>query len=407
MKGVHKLLPLTSMLLWITTSSFINLGVSTEGEDVSASSFSPFEVADIDTKEIQNQCPTNKKHHREGPIFFGSALFWKANETGLTYAATSRRHSATDPLIGKAEISKLDFNWDYGFKVGIGVEIPHGGWDTTVSYTWFRDKADGKTNSPEQGILIPQLISSSKATLTGLVENKNAQGLDYTYLIQGVSISQAQARWKLHLKVIDWDLGRQMILFKWLSLRPFIGVKASWIDQDYDIYYKNYTKFTFSNNRPENITVKQKCDYWGVGPMAGMQTQFWLRHGFSIYGNAAISLVYGQFDVKHKEASDFDISNKSIVDTKLKYYAARAITDMQLGLRWDSSHCKTKKAGRCKCDKGIDRMNFSVAVGWDQHLFFEQNQFFKFNDVSNASNFVQGNDALSVQGGTISLRLDF
>ncbi|MCX6988670.1 MAG: Lpg1974 family pore-forming outer membrane protein [Chlamydiae bacterium] len=327
--------------------------------------------------EDSSSISTPKPGSCEGFILSVDGLLWTASESGLSYATTA----SSNPELGKGHIKNPNFRWQGGFRVGAGFHIPHGSWDTLMNYTWFHDTAKGKTENNPENYLIA----------TGISAINNTHFRPYAI--------SCDAKWKLFLDILDLQLGRTMIPAKWISFRPFIGTKAAWIHQKYEINYSDLV----SNYQSLDYEVDLKNNYWGIGPMVGLNTQFWMGYGFSIFGNIAASLVYGQFTLKQQETAD----NDTVADLSNNYYAGRAITDLQLGLRWDSNVCKSKKASVCQCEKIRKKTNFSMTAGWEQHLFFSQGEFMHFTDATNAGRFTQEHNDLSVQGATLSMRLDF
>ena len=389
MQLTRKLWPISLVALWASTSSFINLGASKEGHQTSN------QIA-YSSDETPQGCPVTeeKMKCKKGWVFLtADALFWRAQESGLSFA--SKTDATSSSYLGKGEVKELNFKWDYGFRTGIGYQIPHGRWDTYFNYTWFRDKAKGKASAGGSKLL-PNFSSAAA----------NTQSISAQPGVYGTStptVLKAKAHWDLYLNVLDWELGKTFVPGHWFSFRPFASIKAAWIHQQYDIDY-----FGFQNNTYD-LFVKMKNNYWGVGPRGGFNSQFWICKGFSIYANTAVSLIYGKFNIRHDEdrktlsnSTSTDIANLSD-----RYAAGRAVTDLQIGLKWDTSFCKSKKAGRCECKKPKESMHFSLAAGWEQHMFFGQGEFMHFIDPSNAGHFNQTHDDLSVQGGTISARLDF
>lgn len=363
MKPSYIIYPLSLSLIALISSAFTSIDT----------------ISSDNPEQPQNECLITKKNRPvyEGFLLSADALFWTASESGLSYATTTSSYDR----VGKGEIKDPDFRWDYGFRVGAGFHIPHGGWDTCMNYTWFQDTATGETKKNPEDLLLATLISA----------NNIADSATYMF--------SARANWNLSLNILDLELGKTLIPAKWVSFRPFIGTKTAWIHQKYKVKYSG----VMGPFPAQNYYVHMKNNYWGVGPRIGLNTQFWMGYGLSVFGNLAASLVYGEFNLKHEETAD----DLTVTDLSPHYYAGRAITDLQLGLRWDSNVCKSKKASVCKCSTAKSEKNFSITAGWEQHLFFSQGEFMSFTDCTNVGRFTQEHNDLSVQGATLSMRMDF
>lgn len=377
MKSMQKLWPLSLVALWGATSSFINLGVSSDAIEAPTSTQAPASTS---------AAPQDTAKCERGTAFITvDGLLWKAQESGLSYATKTANTGNT--LVGKGKVKDLEFKWDYGFRTGLGFNIPHGNYDTCFNYTWFRDTAKGNTNNNGNMRVFPTLINASLDLVA-------AGGLTPgTYALSEPTTATADAHWKLHLNVLDWELGKQFVPYQWFSFRPFLGVKAAWVHQNYDIQYDSLNLTTSPNF---DYSVQLKNNYWGVGPTGGFTSQFWLGNGFSIFGKAAVSLVYGSFTLTHEEQATIISTGTTTTIANLSdhYGAGRAITDLAIGLGWDTKFCK-------------DRFHLALAAGWEQHIYFGQGEFMHFMDPSNGGHFTQDHSDLSLQGGTLSAKFQF
>ncbi|NDD58446.1 MAG: hypothetical protein EBZ47_04230, partial [Chlamydiae bacterium] len=329
-----------------------------------------------------------------GFILSVDGLLWTAEESGLSYASQTQQTNSLTAGTGK--VKDLSFNWTYGFRVGAGFNIPHGNWDMYFNYTWYQNSANGNASNISGQSILPNFISAAANTT-------RSSGSSSFCVFYPATATSASAHWKLYLDVADWELGKQFVPSKWFSFRPFIGARGAFVYQDYDITYNGFSSVSSSGKYAVNINN----DYWGVGPRAGFNSQFWLGAGFSVYGNTALSLLYGRFNISHIETNQTSTSTQTIIDLNDYYFGGRPVADMQFGLRWDSNVCKSKKATNCKCASVKKKANFSIAAGWEQHVFFSQGEFMHFFDATNSAHFNREHNDLSLQGGTISARLDF
>jgi hypothetical protein len=175
-------------------------------------------------------------------VFSADFIYWTARMDGLGYAASGVT-SNKDPVPKKGSIKNIDWEWDPGFKVGLGVNLPYDGWDLIAEYTWLRTKSSDR--------------SSGVHDFMGLWSNPSFVVGEETRLF-------AKAHTDLHFNVIDLELGRNFFVSRFLALRPFIGVKGTW--QDYDFRVK-YQRENLGQHR-----VKIDQDYWGVGLRGGLDT---------------------------------------------------------------------------------------------------------------------------------------
>ncbi len=72
----------------------------------------------------------------------GELLFWKSNMGSLRYGITSKSTS----LIKDGHLKQPHFEWDWGFRLGLGYKLPHDQWDLFANYTYVRGNAHGHAN---------------------------------------------------------------------------------------------------------------------------------------------------------------------------------------------------------------------------------------------------------------------
>lgn len=329
-----------------------------------------------------------------GNWFFDvEGLCWEACEDGLSFATKHKRKdrnegSPQSPGDCKnqtnSKVKNLGSSWDGGFKIGVGTDLPCDCWDTLVKWTWFRTKTKKHENARDE------------SWLTGAWDT---QGCD------GFALEHIKAKWSLHLNIVDWELGREFCVSPCLSLRPFIGIRGAWVDQKYDIKQK-FRTFDFARcdaNRDSDLRMKSK--FSGAGVRGGLNSEWKWGCGFSIYGEAAGSILWGTCRrhtvVKHKFSDEIELVRiedefvrKTCNDQKdHQHWGCRAITDAAIGLRW-------KQFFDC------DRIALTFSVGWEHHCFLDQNRFEELATCFNPQPQKQRGD-LYTQGVTFAARLDF
>ena len=329
--------------------------------------------------------PNGRPEVRDGADLFLTAdvLLWQAHEGGLGYVVESHQGNLTTPL-NHSNIENPHFDYDWGFRIGAGYNLPHDGWDLYATWTRMHMHSHHHEHHVADGdhFLWPVWMhpNSSFSTNSTFVE-------------------EAHAHWRLRLNVIDLEMGRELFTSKWLTLRPHIGLRTSWIDQYYDVDYENIRSQQSPGGtiitQGHKVDIDMKNKFWGLGPRFGLDTQWGLGSGFSIFGNAAFSLLYGFFETAFHEL-DRQTNNIGVPygATHNSFRQTVAITDLQLGLRWDHMFDK-------------DRFHFGLQAGWEHHMFFSQNQFSRFVDNYEKGNFIINQGDLTTQGWTLSARFDF
>lgn len=333
--------------------------------------------------------------NNKGWIIDGELLIWRANQDGLW--PTIQNSNPGVPLIGSAsnytdsKFNHLQNKWDAGFRVGAGYNMVHDCWDVFATWTYFHNHA--KQNEEVNG------SSTPVETLTALWSAFDA--IDTSLNLP--TVSQVESSWKLNLNLIDLELGRKFYAGQWLSLRPSVGLRGALIKQTYNIDYFPGTGSTAFDGQVEQVRMHN--NFGGVGLKAGLNTQWNMGCGFSIYGDSAVSLVYGAFDVDQSEQNGPQFTTNptnTILHVRDNFHASRAIVDLALGIRWEHQYPDSNN-------------NVALSFGWEHHMFFDQMQMKRFttlNDSATATStagtiiFNDGGN-LSTQGLTVGLRFDF
>jgi hypothetical protein len=319
-------------------------------------------------------------------------LVWKAHADGLVPAIENNNlasgTSTNASNFYNADFEHLHFKWNTGFRLTAGYNLAHDMWDILFDWTHFNAKASLNEEADPDVAPVQTLYPLWSAY------NQNAA------TISAPTILEVDAKWKLHLNMIDGEIGRRFFAGKWLSVRPNIGLRAAWVRQTFDI---DYYGGTFSTAGIEDIDMKN--NFWGIGPRIGINTQWALGCGFSLYGDGALSLLYGRFKISQEEFIGpeelVNPASNTVINIQDNYHVTKAVTDMTLGVRWETGFR----------DSGC---HFTLSAGWENHIFFNQNQLKRFWTIDNATatgtgwtQFTNDNGDLTTQGFTLSARFDF
>lgn len=337
-------------------------------------------------------CPTSRPFLDPcGNWYFNvEGLAWEACTDGLAFAT---KHSAgnngspspdgnacspdCDDTV-KSKVKNLGSSWDGGFRLGIGCDLPCDEWDFAVNWTWFRTRVNTKAQAGDGEWLTP------------------AWGRDNSEFVA----QSAHARWSLNLNILDVEFGREFCVSPCLSLRPFVGIRAAWINQHYKIdYVSEALVFDPEDDcfqKEEEIRMRSR--FSGAGVLGGLDSEWKLGCGLSIYGDVAASLLWGKFrrntfDTETFSGDEFARTECYDQTDNTHTGGCRAITDASIGLRW-------RQFFDC------DRMALTLSVGWELHCFFDQNRFENIASRHKPQPQVERGD-LYTQGVTVAARLDF
>ncbi len=290
-----------------------------------------------------------------GHIFFtGDFLYWKSRQGGMEYATQT-------PLPGVfvgAVTRTLKCDFRSGFRAGLGVHLPHDGWDIYVNYTDFRPR----TSDEVEGFIFPLLFQKQPS---------------------GTFASSAHGSWDIDFLTLDIEIGRAYYIGKTLSYRPFIGMTGAWINQHARIFYEG------GNIPGQKWRIHTHNDFKGAGARVGIDSNWHLGAGFSFFGNLATALLLGHFDLDQTQSQQEIAFLKLNSDLNLLSPMVQLVS----GLAWDINFHR-------------DRCHFGLSAGFETQYWWRQNQLERFTDID-APLFVRASEDLAFYGLTLKGRFDF
>lgn len=303
-------------------------------------------------------------------------LWWSAYQSGLDYIVETKTDPGFVPYLNNAKVHGTNNSYDLGFRFGVGYHTPFDGWDILGNWTFFNNEWESTAHDPKFGTLYPTF--------------KNP---DTSLSPQGVWIDRANAHWKFELNIIDLALMRPFFVSHKLILTPHFGLRYARLDQNWHVTYNAL----YQASRYDDA-IHDSNDFWGFGLKGGLDTEWEMGCGFSIYGKGSAALLHGHFHISQQEYFFNKDTREKQNRLKLnhRFRAGRAATDLALGLKWDHQF------------QG-ERFHLSCHAGWEHHMFFGQNQLWQFvnGTAGSEATHSRSNDELSLQGWTFGGRLDF
>lgn len=294
-------------------------------------------------------------------------LYWRAENNGWAYAY--EQETTVPAGLNVGNIVRISPDWDPGFRIGLGWNTTHDFWDVLLNYTWYRNKTS-ESKTSENGFF-PFWPSSFAATS---------------------SFDAAKARTQFQMNMGDLEVGRMVFLTKTLAVRPHWGAKGGTLNQKFNS--------SFSAPRVGILNSEQKFsgknNYWGVGPRAGVNTEFHLNQGFSIKGNFAGALLYGKNRTRSRTTvlavGDTEFTTER--DYTDDFYQLVPHVQLALGFQWQTCFW---------CEK----MLYKMSVMWETNFWW--NQFQLPTAVSNALIPINATNThpLTMEGLTLNFEWGF
>ncbi len=179
--------------------------------------------------------------------FFGDILYWQATDP-IDWTMNTNA-TAPDQFVA---FETLDFDFNPGFRVGIGTE---GDWGVKFYYTRF----ETDTAETVEGHVTPNFLGSRMFA--------KAQTQPF-YFRRG----DVQAA--IDYNVLDLDFSKSCCFSEPWQLRPVLGLRSAWIDQKFDTEYQGTWSdvVAFSEEHIKN-------NFWGIGPKLGVENTLNLWRG--------------------------------------------------------------------------------------------------------------------------------
>lgn len=235
---------------------------------------------------------------------------------------------------------KRRFRWKEGFKIGFGYACSDC-WEADINWTSYASRAKIKD--------------------FGGVESK----------------------WKVHLDMVDLEIGKEMWFRRCFRLKPFVGLRFAQIRQRYKFEVVGNVRSPFF--LPGQLSFFEldgvlRHNYLAGGPRIGVDVSWLVGCGFSIYIIAAANYLTGEMQNRYKD--NFVVEG---ID-KDHHWEGSGITDVCFGIAWSDLWWNQRR-----------RLTFRF--GYEHHFFIHENKLDHEGGISRQNNswFVQG------VGGTISV----
>ncbi|MEX0961423.1 MAG: Lpg1974 family pore-forming outer membrane protein [Simkaniaceae bacterium] len=328
-----------------------------------------FAAEEVGVSCLPDEClfPSAGPRVCNGANYFITAdyLYWTAREEGLSFATTGVKNNLPEnPDEGR--VYKPRFRYDSGFKFGLGASLPHDGWDLFAEYTWFHGGAGRQKVSTDRIFPTMQRLWFTGGDLSLFFLPREADG-----------------RFHLQFNVVDLSLGRNFFTSKYFSMRPHIGFKGTWQNQDLLIRYITIDNALIERN--ERIHVQQF--FWGVGMRGGVDFTFHFNPYWAFFGRGSLSGLWGRFESERRDRQFENDLQQVMLDNVNDFHSLKPVLELMTGLRADLWFCDYQ-------------YHLGLEVGFEQQIWWSQGMFYRFIEG-------EAHGSLTLQGLTVKLRFDF
>ena len=296
---------------WLFAVFFLFIAAHCAAAMFTAKAHQEIDSVEEKIKRLEQEVGIKPEVYRTTFNFFGDFLYWKASLDGVAYATTAVSVVNPDGTAGfnRFKTKTAHFDYDPGFIIGAGIGLPYDNWD--IGTQWLRFHTEG--NDHARG-------SRSEAPGHPVI-------LDTIGMIEPLPSppSRARADCSIHLDVLDFVLGRSFLWSKYFNFRPFAGLRAAWVDIDWDI------AFTRAIDAAAYLDVDN--DFDAIGFIGGFESEWTLYKGFGLFSYSSASLIYGKSSERTQEKF-FLKGAKQPLTAHNSAHTVKAVFDLVLGLKW-------------------------------------------------------------------------
>lgn len=189
-------------------------------------------------------------------------------------------------------------------------------------------------------------------------------------------------KWNVRLYQIDLAALYNVSLSS-VHLQPFIGLRGASIRQKLDAEVITQVIYA-SGTATDTRTFQDHQQFYGLGPLFGLNTNYAVQYGISFYGNLGLGLFYGNYRLQFNDSESVTAPAtpaqiQSTIHKNMKAFDFNV--DLALGIQWEyliGNAC-----------------NLIVKLGLENHQYFNQSRL----------GYTFGN--LSFSGGIFSFGLAF
>lgn len=319
-----------------------------------------------------------------GPYLTASFIYWNVGQDymdiGRTAAFTDPQPAVNATPAAEATIPTPSFEYQAGFKIGLGYNTNYDNWSVEALYTRLHHKNTFNTGSNQATFAEGDTIIIPNEWFVNLSVDTQQQA------------GRMTSKWTMDLDMADFLLSRPYYEGQMLTITPYMGLKALWMTQQYNI-----SAVLADNPTLAPVTSNNDSKGWGVGPNFAANMHWLLGKGFRVEGNAALSLLYMQYTQReHREQFSEDITDTLPINGHMPDRGyLRAINELGLGLGW-GAYFK-------------DHYHFDLSARYDFTILWAQNAMRETVGylANNAIGYSNPAGNLNLHGLTLTARFDF
>lgn len=219
----------------------------------------------------------------------GTLLFLQPSITNgdLDYASDQEfTGAAFQSTLINSNVKQVEPGYDFGWGINVGYEFPQTGNDINLSYQHLDTNAEDSALN-RNNLLFP----------VGILFPSNTQPSAFQF---------ASAKADVALNRVDLTAGQMIDMGNRLQVHPNAGISYVDLKRTLDSTFYSIAPQT----QPTSNSIQSNTDhshFWGVGPMAGLDANYYLGAGLGLVAHGQGGLLVG--DLNDKENTNYQSIN--------------------------------------------------------------------------------------------------
>ncbi len=172
--------------------------------------------------------------------------------------------------------------------------------------------------------------------------------------------------WNLKYDTIDVLVGYDISNNSCFNYAPYIGLRGARVNETLKAHFDDCNCYSTLATSETDQNHKQK--FYGIGPTIGINADYSLGCGFSLYGSVGAGMLYGNFKINvHDFETIPDPTDDGACCVNKSIHACQAFIDLALGVEWEHCFC--------------NNMELTTRLGVEHHRYFNQNRIGGYGDL--------------------------
>lgn len=247
-------------------------------------------------------------------ILNGEFLYWTVSEGALDYALVMKQPSwGPDNVYANGSYKKASYDWDPGFRVGIGYYNAPKYWEVKGEYARMVIDGSDSVNAP----------SEANRFLTGTFPQ-----------IISAPLTSANSHIKMKYNLADLVVDRIFIPNPHLRIKVAGGLTFAHIKQNWVVNY--------FNSQSQNTKTRNRWKFWGPGFRLGILFDWFWGKDFYLTGRSTFAFLVGRYKNLSWAKTNYEPSasyNSDIAfkDAEYKHNKPAFTGQFLLGPSWQKS----------------------------------------------------------------------